>query len=86
LEPADTSAKRCVRIISVIAFGCGPDSVMIEMVQRYARQASKPFMNLVIDEHTAEGGLATRVEAFVDMLKHKHKPKPARPHHNVPMI
>jgi predicted nucleotide-binding protein (sugar kinase/HSP70/actin superfamily) len=67
-------------IISVIAFGCGPDSVMIEMLQRYARQASKPFMNLVIDEHTAEGGLATRVEAFVDMIRHKHEPKPVRSH------
>ena len=28
-------------------------------------------MTLVIDEHSAETGLRTRLEAFVDMIKHK---------------
>jgi predicted nucleotide-binding protein (sugar kinase/HSP70/actin superfamily) len=56
-------------IISVVAFGCGPDSMMIDMVARAAkRQFNKPLMNITIDEHTAEAGLVTRLEAFVDML------------------
>jgi len=56
-------------IISVAAFGCGPDSVMLELVQRAARRWNKPFLKLILDEHTAEGGLVTRLEAFVDMVR-----------------
>jgi predicted nucleotide-binding protein (sugar kinase/HSP70/actin superfamily) len=56
-------------IVSVVAFGCGPDSMMIDMVARAARRKfNKPLMNITIDEHTAEAGLVTRLEAFVDML------------------
>lgn len=56
-------------IISVVAFGCGPDSLMIDLVTRAAkRQYKKPLTNITIDEHTAEAGLVTRIEAFVDML------------------
>lgn len=56
-------------IISIVAFGCGPDSMMIDIVARAAkRKYHKPLMNIAIDEHTAEAGLVTRLEAFVDML------------------
>lgn len=56
-------------IIGVTAFGCGPDPLMMEAVERYGRHhKAKPFMYLTIDEHTAEAGLLTRLEAFLDML------------------
>jgi len=55
-------------VIAVVAFGCGPDSVMIDVVRRGAQAAARPFMLLTIDEHTGEAGLVTRLEAFVDML------------------
>jgi predicted nucleotide-binding protein (sugar kinase/HSP70/actin superfamily) len=59
-------------IISVVAFGCGPDSMMIEVISRAARKRfNKPLMNITIDEHTAEAGLVTRIEAFVDMLQRR---------------
>ncbi len=59
-------------IISVVAFGCGPDSLMIDIVSRAAkRRWNKPLMNITIDEHTAEAGLVTRLEAFVDMLQRR---------------
>jgi predicted nucleotide-binding protein (sugar kinase/HSP70/actin superfamily) len=58
-------------IISVAAFGCGPDSLMAEFLQRHARRMNKPFLNLVLDQHTAEAGLVTRLEAFVDMTKRR---------------
>jgi len=60
-------------LISIAAFGCGPDSLMAELLQRHARRLGKPFLNLVIDEHTAEAGLVTRVEAFVDMARRERK-------------
>ena len=56
-------------VIGIIAFGCGPDSVMMDMVHRQAtRLRATPFMSLTLDEHTAEAGIATRLEAFLDMI------------------
>lgn len=60
-------------IVSVGSFGCGPDSLMVELLQRQARQQNKPFLNLVLDEHTAEVGLITRLEAFIDMTRRVKK-------------
>ncbi|OGI20986.1 MAG: hypothetical protein A2287_03495 [Candidatus Melainabacteria bacterium RIFOXYA12_FULL_32_12] len=55
-------------IISITAFGCGPDSLMIERITRYAKRLRKPVLNLTIDEHTGEAGFITRLEAYTDML------------------
>lgn len=55
-------------IIAVGSFGCGPDSTLLDAVRRAARERGRPFMSLVIDEHTGEAGLITRLEAFIDML------------------
>lgn len=62
-------------VISVAAFGCGPDSLMLELVRRRAQKLNKPFLNLVIDEHTAEAGLITRLDAFVDMVRWRKRLK-----------
>lgn len=58
-------------IITITAFGCGPDSLMIEKISRFAKQYSKPHLNLTVDEQTGEAGFVTRIEAFVDMLYRK---------------
>ena len=58
-------------VISVVTFGCGPDSLMVELLQRRAKQQGKPFMHLTFDEHTAETGLVTRLEAFLDMIRRR---------------
>ncbi|RJQ40167.1 MAG: hypothetical protein C4555_02065 [Dehalococcoidia bacterium] len=56
-------------IISLQAFGCGPDSLMTDTAQRQAKKlGTTPFLSLVVDEHTAESGLVTRLEAFLDMV------------------
>lgn len=60
-------------IIAINAFGCGPDSIMIERIQRYSRKYNKPFLNLSIDEQTGEAGFVTRIEAFTDMLFRKKR-------------
>jgi len=57
--------------IMVVSFGCGPDSLIKDLIERRYRQAGKPLLSLTIDEHTGEAGLITRVEAFIDMLEHK---------------
>lgn len=56
-------------IIFVSSFGCGPDSMVGELLERWARRnGKKPFMFLTIDEHSGEAGLVTRLEAFMDMI------------------
>ena len=60
-------------IITVTAFGCGPDSLMIEKMTRKAKMFNKPLLNLTIDEQTGEAGFITRLEAFVDMLFRKKR-------------
>ncbi|MCQ2958176.1 MAG: acyl-CoA dehydratase activase-related protein, partial [Candidatus Gastranaerophilales bacterium] len=55
-------------LISITSFGCGPDSIMIERMTRYAKTFKKPLLNLTIDEHTGEAGFITRLEAFTDMI------------------
>lgn len=63
-------------IIGIMAFGCGPDSLMMDMVRRQAaRPGATPFMCLTIEEHTAEAGVITRLEAFTDMIHRKSRKK-----------
>ena len=62
-------------IITVTAFGCGPDSLMLERVTRKAKEFNKPMLCLTIDEHTGEAGFITRLEAFIDMLYRKKRSK-----------
>lgn len=56
-------------IIYLSSFGCGIDSILIDLVQRKANEKKIPFTLLTIDEHTGEAGIDTRVEAFIDMIK-----------------
>lgn len=61
-------------VIGIMAFGCGPDSVMMDMVHRQAaRLKATPFMCLTLDEHTAEAGVVTRLEAFLDMIARRKR-------------
>lgn len=62
-------------VITLTAFGCGPDSLMIERITRKAKSYNKPLLNLTIDEQTGEAGFITRLEAFVDMLFRKKRAK-----------
>ena len=62
-------------IITITAFGCGPDSLMVERITRKSKQFQKPLLNLTIDEHSGEAGFITRLEAFVDMLYRKKRAK-----------
>ncbi|MDI6704007.1 MAG: acyl-CoA dehydratase activase-related protein [bacterium] len=65
--------KKVDGVINVISFSCGPDSLVGELLLRDAKRYEFPFLQLVIDEHTSETGIVTRLEAFVDMIKRKHK-------------
>jgi predicted nucleotide-binding protein (sugar kinase/HSP70/actin superfamily) len=56
-------------IIHVSSFGCGPDSLVGDLVERFSHRSRRmPFLYLTLDEQTGEAGLQTRIEAFIDML------------------
>lgn len=52
--------------IYVTNFGCGPDSFLTTFFGRAA--GSKPVLHLEIDEHSADAGVITRIEAWLDSL------------------
>jgi predicted CoA-substrate-specific enzyme activase len=48
-------------------FRCGPDSFLLHFVKK--EMNGKPFLHLEVDEHSADAGMITRIEAFLDSLK-----------------
>ena len=61
-------------VIGIMVFGCGPDSVMMDMVKRQAaRLRATSFMSITLEEHTAEAGIVTRLEAFLDMIDRRKR-------------
>ncbi len=73
-------------------FRCGPDSFIWHYVSEELK--GKPFLHLEVDEHSADAGMVTRIEAFLDSLKgaeqsekkdleiFRPRPSPAAPQKN----
>ena len=55
--------------IEISSFQCGCDAVLKEFVEREFKTKKIPFLYILIDEHTSDAGLQTRIEAFIDTLK-----------------
>jgi predicted nucleotide-binding protein (sugar kinase/HSP70/actin superfamily) len=59
-------------IIHVTAFACGPDAMLDRLMEMESRKWGRmPFLTLSLDEETGTGGVETRLEAFIDMLKRR---------------
>jgi predicted nucleotide-binding protein (sugar kinase/HSP70/actin superfamily) len=56
-----------LQAIYVTNFHCGPDAFLVSYFRRM--MGAKPFLELEIDDHTAEAGIVTRCEAFFDSLR-----------------
>jgi len=56
--------------IYISSFACGIDSVVLELIKEKIEDF--PLLVLKVDEHTGEGGLDTRIEAFIDMIERKN--------------
>jgi predicted CoA-substrate-specific enzyme activase len=48
-------------------FACGPDSFILHFFKEKMR--GKPYLQIEVDEHSADVGAITRLEAFLDSLK-----------------
>ncbi len=54
--------------VYLTSFGCGPDSFILHFFRKM--MAGKPYLQLEIDEHSADAGMVTRCEAFTDSLRY----------------
>ena len=63
-------------MIHVTAFACGPDAMVDRLIEiETHKRSSIPYLAVTIDEHTAQTGVQTRVEAFLDMLRYRRDAK-----------
>jgi predicted nucleotide-binding protein (sugar kinase/HSP70/actin superfamily) len=53
--------------IYVSNFGCGPDSFILHFFKKNLED--RPYLMIELDEHSADAGVITRCEAFLDSLK-----------------
>jgi predicted nucleotide-binding protein (sugar kinase/HSP70/actin superfamily) len=60
-------------VIFLISFACGPDSLISELIMRDMKVVGLAFLEIIMDEHSGEAGLLTRVESFVEMVRRKKK-------------
>lgn len=59
-------------IIHIGTFGCTPEQIARESLTEN-KKFFPPILNLSYDSHTTEENMKVRVEAFIDMIKHKKK-------------
>jgi len=61
-------------IILFYSFGCGTAAVTNEIIiRKIARAADIPVLNLMVDEHTQETGIETRIESFLEIITKRHR-------------
>lgn len=58
-------------IIHVAPFTCMPEIVAQSILPKVSADLDVPIMTLVVDEHSAEAGIITRLEAFTDMVRRR---------------
>lgn len=60
-------------VIHLLPFTCMPEIVAKSAVPRVSQEYQIPVMTIVLDEHSAETGFRTRLEAFIDMIYHNRE-------------
>ena len=60
-------------VIFLVSFACGPDSLISELIMRDMKVVGLPFLEIIMDEHSGEAGLLTRIQSFVEMVRRKKK-------------
>jgi predicted CoA-substrate-specific enzyme activase len=54
--------------VYITNFSCGPDSFLVSYFRDI--MGRKPSLTLELDSHTADAGLETRIEAFLDIIRY----------------
>jgi predicted CoA-substrate-specific enzyme activase len=64
-------------------FSCGPDSFILRFFEE--SMSNKPFLQIEIDEHSADAGVITRCEAFLDSISGREKFTVKKPRNIIPL-
>lgn len=60
-------------VVHCAPFPCMPEFTVASIVDDMAREYSMAILHFTFDVHTADAGIITRLEAFVDMLQRKRR-------------
>ncbi len=64
-------------VIHVMPFTCTPEIIAQNILPQVSKEYNLPLLNVILDEHTGETGLRTRLEAFYDLLVRKNRERSA---------
>lgn len=56
-------------VVHLFPFTCMPETIAKSILPRVSRDLDIPIIHFTIDEQTGKAGIATRLEAFLDLLK-----------------
>lgn len=62
-------------VVHIMPFTCMPEIVAQTILPRVSAEEGIPVITFVMDEHSGEAGVMTRLEAFTDLLKRKREMK-----------
>lgn len=60
-------------VIHIFPFTCMPELVAQTILTKVQKDLDIPILTVIIDEHTAVGGVETRLEAFIDLLERRRR-------------
>jgi len=55
-------------VVHLMPFTCMPEVIAQGILSKVSRDLDIPVLTLILDEHSAQAGVMTRLEAFVDLL------------------
>lgn len=70
--------------VFITNFSCGPDSFILNYFKD--EMGEHPYLILEIDEHSADAGLVTRLEAFIDSIKSRTEKNPVIKKRFLPLL
>lgn len=63
----------CDGVVHVMPFTCMPEIVAQSVIPSVSQEYGIPVLTLILDEHSAEAGVQTRLEAFVDLIQSRKR-------------
>lgn len=69
----EAGVNRVHGVIQLAPFTCMPEIIAMQVLPAVSKELSIPVLSIIIDEHSAEAGVKTRLEAFVDLLNYRRK-------------
>ena len=58
-------------VVQLAPLGCMPEVAAMSIIGQVSKERQIPVLSLLMDEHTAEAGALTRIEAFVDLIQNR---------------